>query len=653
MNPILFPGKISILLFILWNFLALKPSNRAIIHLSSQTPFKCLSQSSDIQYSGAHTICAEERTGTFSVLFQGTDPNLSKPIFTAFVINEIEVDNAGSDTAEFVEILGPPDSSLSGFILVFFNGSTTAPPNASYRVIDLDRFRTDTCGYFLVRGPGIVDPHPTTGSSDTLVSIIGGFIQNGPDAVAIYHKPTYSNNTAPTLIDLADVIVYHNSTGSVDTNLLVSLGTSPQWVDNLASALVRIPDGTGLFVKDSSPTPGSTNSGSPPYSYLWLLTQGDSIVQVISGMDSSGYPSSFLIIDTGNYMVYGLSTVDPRDSFVHSGFYTIGQLQIGIQNGYCGSLSNQSIPITTLPPFRFIDFQTGTCSSFDSLGTYQLRLRWSGPIIHPTVGPDFHSQLGGDSFVNGDTVIFISNPISGGDTLWVQLADPYCGDTLMLMISQFCNYCSLMQPPDSLANVGICANDPFFLSPTGGGVEQTKPTVDLFFSEYIEGSANNKCLEIFNGTGHSIDLGLENYRIEIYFNGQAIPLSLISLNGVVATGQTFVICHNLSDTSFSHRAHQTSSSMDFNGDDALVLKHGIHTIDIIGQIGLDPGTQWGSGLASTQDNTLIRNKFIFEGDTMGEDPFIPSVEWSGHAQNEHSNLGQHEYKATIFCTYKL
>ena len=29
---------------------------------------------------------------------------------------------------------------------------------------------------------------------------------------------------------------------------------------------------------------------------------------------------------------------------------------------------------------------------------------------------------------------------------------------------------------------------------------------DLFFSEYIEGSSNNKALEIFNGTGAPIDL---------------------------------------------------------------------------------------------------------------------------------------------------
>ena len=30
---------------------------------------------------------------------------------------------------------------------------------------------------------------------------------------------------------------------------------------------------------------------------------------------------------------------------------------------------------------------------------------------------------------------------------------------------------------------------------------------DLFLSEYIEGSSNNKALEIFNGTGGAINLG--------------------------------------------------------------------------------------------------------------------------------------------------
>ena len=40
---------------------------------------------------------------------------------------------------------------------------------------------------------------------------------------------------------------------------------------------------------------------------------------------------------------------------------------------------------------------------------------------------------------------------------------------------------------------------------------------DLYFSKYGEGSSNNKFLEIYNGTGASVDLS--NYSVELYANG--------------------------------------------------------------------------------------------------------------------------------------
>ena len=42
---------------------------------------------------------------------------------------------------------------------------------------------------------------------------------------------------------------------------------------------------------------------------------------------------------------------------------------------------------------------------------------------------------------------------------------------------------------------------------------------DLFFSEYIEGSSNNKALEIFNGTGAPVNLATGGYTVQMYFNG--------------------------------------------------------------------------------------------------------------------------------------
>ena len=36
---------------------------------------------------------------------------------------------------------------------------------------------------------------------------------------------------------------------------------------------------------------------------------------------------------------------------------------------------------------------------------------------------------------------------------------------------------------------------------------------DLFFSEYVEGSSNNKALEIYNGTGTTVDLAAGGYEV--------------------------------------------------------------------------------------------------------------------------------------------
>ncbi len=645
MSP-LTSGAISILSLLLWYLTGKVVPHHDRFHHMVHSTAPCQVDGGTIQFTGKDTICAGESTGKFFVEFYGKDPNLHKPVYTQFVINEIEVDHSGTDTAEFVEILGPADSSLAGYVLVFFNGTATAPPNASYRVIDLDRFRTERCGYFLLHGPGVIDLHPDTGISDSLIAVGGGFIQNGADAIALYHKPSFGNNTAPTLTDLVDAVVYHNSTGSLDSNLLAALGETEQLVDNQASSLARLPNGTGNFIKDSTPTPGYINSTAPLYSYLWLLSNQDSIIEVRTGQDTAGYIGSFQINDTGSYLVFGLSTTNSRDSFLNRSFNTLEELRLAINSGYCASLSNRGIPILARPPIRFLNALPTICSSFDAVGTYRIAVRWIGPLTQPFIGPGYSSPLPGRIQNHGDTIIFLSDPIPGGDTIQFQLRDPNCGNIWKQSISQFCDYCSRMHPPDSSALIGVCADDVFTIKPTGGGVEQVKPTADLFFSEYLEGSSNNKCLELFNGTGQSIDLQAENYSIELFYNGQDVPLGLILLEGVVPDGQTYVLCHPGADTVLTNRAQQTTANLDFNGDDALVLKQDDRIIDIIGQVGFDPGNQWGNGLLSTQDNTLIRSDQVFEGDTEGSDVFSLQPGWLGYATNEHDNLGVHDYRAT-------
>ena len=64
-------------------------------------------------------------------------------------------------------------------------------------------------------------------------------------------------------------------------------------------------------------------------------------------------------------------------------------------------------------------------------------------------------------------------------------------------------------------------------------------------------------------------------------------------------------------------------------------------LDVIGQVGFDPGTQWGTDLASTADNTIRRKTSICAGDITSSDAFDPTTEWDGFAQDVFSGLGAH------------
>ena len=168
-------------------------------------------------------------------------------------------------------------------------------------------------------------------------------------------------------------------------------------------------------------------------------------------------------------------------------------------------------------------------------------------------------------------------------------------------------------------------------------VPATAQPSDLFISEYIEGSSNNKAIEIYNGTGAPVNLS--GYSIRMYFNGNPVSTLTINLAGTLADGGVHVVAHALADAAILAKAQQTNGSGWFNGDDAVALvKNGV-IIDVIGQIGFDPGTEWGSGLASTADNTLRRKASITAGDTDGANAFDPSLEWDGFAVNTFDGLG--------------
>ncbi|RDB02525.1 ExeM/NucH family extracellular endonuclease [Runella aurantiaca] len=172
-------------------------------------------------------------------------------------------------------------------------------------------------------------------------------------------------------------------------------------------------------------------------------------------------------------------------------------------------------------------------------------------------------------------------------------------------------------------------------------VAWSQAPTELFISEYIEGSSNNKAIEIYNGTGSAINLMDGGYNIQMYFNGNSASTLTINLTGTVASNDVFVIAQASSNAAILAQADQTNGSGWFNGDDVVVLRKGTTIIDVIGIIGNDPGTEWGSGLTSTADNTLRRKVSICGGEVNGSDAFNPATEWDGFANDTFDGLGTH------------
>ena len=84
---------------------------------------------------------------------------------------------------------------------------------------------------------------------------------------------------------------------------------------------------------------------------------------------------------------------------------------------------------------------------------------------------------------------------------------------------------------------------------------------ELFFSEYIEGTSNNKALEIYNGTGAPVDLAAGSYSVQQFSNGAATANLTINLTGsTVAAGDVYVLAHSSASATILAQADQTSGA---------------------------------------------------------------------------------------------
>lgn len=176
------------------------------------------------------------------------------------LINELDADNPSIDSEEFIELKSQtPNFSTDGYILVFFNGSSSGG-DSSYFVYDLNGLTTDING-LLVVGSANVSPFPQSLMAENV-------IQNGPDAVGIYQASVddFPEETIATQTNLIDAMVY-GTNDSDATGLLTKLGQATQYNDSGTNANPKsiqrfIDNMNNVTYASATPTPRRDNDGN-------------------------------------------------------------------------------------------------------------------------------------------------------------------------------------------------------------------------------------------------------------------------------------------------------------------------------------------------------------------------------------------------------
>lgn len=185
--------------------------------------------------------------------------------------------------------------------------------------------------------------------------------------------------------------------------------------------------------------------------------------------------------------------------------------------------------------------------------------------------------------------------------------------------------------------------------PTATATTPAIPQINIFFSEYIEGSSYNKAIEIYNGQASSINLN--DLSIKAYNNGAASgspSYTWTGTSGSLESGAVYVIYSSSSSQTIIDLGNESHSVANWNGDDALELIYQGTTCDIIGVIGTDPGSSWEvAGSGSTENKTLVRKQSVSNGTTdwpssAGDN--VSNSQWIIKDQDDFTYLGYHHSK---------
>jgi len=170
----------------------------------------------------------------------------------------------------------------------------------------------------------------------------------------------------------------------------------------------------------------------------------------------------------------------------------------------------------------------------------------------------------------------------------------------------------------------------------GGGTVDPEPepepgNADLFISEYVEGSSNNKYIEIYNPTNETIDLS--SYSLDLNTNGGESwskdkgGFSSYELSGTIGAKSTIVYKH--AEAAIFEGEATTCGAANFNGNDPVGLFKNGTLIDIVGK--------FANGSADFAKDVTLRRKSNVTSPSSTYD----ASQWETLSKDDVSGLGSH------------
>ena len=180
----------------------------------------------------------------------------------------------------------------------------------------------------------------------------------------------------------------------------------------------------------------------------------------------------------------------------------------------------------------------------------------------------------------------------------------------------------------------------------GGGTVEPEPEPEpsegyLIISEYVEGSSNNKYIELYNPTSKAIDLS--GYKLRLSANGKvSTDGELIwntqndhQLEGTLEAGKTIVYKHKGAALNLSEGVEAIeSAAANFNGNDPIALFKGDVLIDLFG-VPSDKHDGQTPAKDFAKDKTFRRIASVTKPSKV-----YNSEEWESAAKNDVSGLGK-------------